>query len=87
MVAGFVSSGEKAGDKVLRHTMLIDNFFQNLSHKVEMHNHKIDRDVRYDYIVLIQNLSKLEDDWCKDRLIHLGVFECILKEIRGSRYG
>ena len=87
MIAGFISSGEKCGDKVLRHTMLIDNFFQNLTHKPEMHNHTIDRDVRYDYMMLLQCLSKLEDDWCKDRIIHLGVFDCILKEIRGCKYG
>jgi hypothetical protein len=87
MITGFVNSGEKSGDRVLRNTMLIDHLFQNLTHKPEMHKHTIDRDIRYDYVMLLQGLAKLENDWCKDRIIHLGIFECILKETRGCRYG
>ena len=78
MVASFIGSGEKAGDKILRGTMLVDSIFQNVIHRPELHLHKIERDVYYDFMNLVNSLADLEDTWCKDRIIHLGVFNCII---------
>jgi hypothetical protein len=87
MVASLVGSGEKIGDKVLRGTMLVDNIFQNCIHRPELHCHKIDRDCFFDLMNLCENLSRLEGDWCKDRIIHLGIFVVILNLINDAKYG
>ena len=87
MVASLVGSGEKIGDKVLRGTMLVDNIFQNCVHRPDTHQHKIDRDCFFDLMNLCENLAKLEGDWCKDRIIHLGIFVVILNLINDAKYG
>ena len=74
-------SGDKAGDRVLRGTMLVDNLIQNITKMPNLHNHSIDTDVYFDYMMLLESLTILKDDWCKDRIVHLGIFEAILKII------
>jgi hypothetical protein len=36
---------------------------------------------------LFKELVVLEDDFCKDRIIHLGIFEILLKLIKEKFYG
>ena len=87
MVGNFVSSGAKSGDRVLRSTMLVDNLFQNIVLRRHKHGHSIDRNIFYDFSELCLSLAGMEDDWCKDRIIHLGIFNCILEFIRDKRHG
>ena len=47
----------------------------------------MDKDIFYDFSELCMSLCSVEDDWCKDRIVHLGIFNCILTFTREIRYG
>ena len=53
MVASICGSGDQCSDKVLRGTMLVDNIFQHIIRRPELHCHKMDKEKFYDLMNLV----------------------------------
>ena len=44
-------------------------------------------EMKYDLMMIIQNLVRVENDFCQDRILELGIFDIILKLIHDARHG
>ena len=45
------------------------------------------REIYFDFMTLIQNLVRIEDDFCQDKILELNILECIFNLIHDTRYG
>jgi len=69
--------------------MLVDSIFQNIFIKPEMNNHELNKKHSsiQNGLRLMMTLSKVDNDWCRDRIIHMGFFECAFRGLKGHRFG
>lgn len=77
----FVGCGEAAADKLLRQTMLVEDLFKKV---VLVDNIQISSTHNYMHILLeivclMETLSKLKNEWSIDRIIHIGMFDVIIR--------
>ena len=89
-VSNFCSCGEKATDKVLRETMLVDYIIRD--HvinpvKLKTQSGTLDMHVWHSLMELCSSLSETTEDWAKDRLIHNGIFNAILFLLKSQTLG
>jgi hypothetical protein len=45
------------------------------------------REIYWDFMNLLHNLVKIEDDWCQDKLLDIKIFDCLFFMIQDCRYG
>jgi hypothetical protein len=73
LVSAFIASGNNSADKIMRGTMLVDHLFETIIFKKNMHEHVIGRDIMFEFMTLLQNLARMEDDFCMDKILDIGI--------------
>lgn len=64
MISSFIASGENGADKIIRGTNLVSDIFNFLCLFSPISGQNITREIYSDFMQLIQNLVKMDSDFC-----------------------
>lgn len=87
LVSQVVASGPIYADQIIRGTSLVENLFEATIFKAGQHKNKIDQEVIFDLTTLLQNLVKIENDECLDKIIDIGIIDVIMTILVQKKYG
>lgn len=87
MFGSLVASGVKYAENLLRGTQIPTLIFDLVVFKSEVHQRKFKASLMAEFAQMLQNLVRIEDDWCQDHLLAIDIVKVILYLSHEVRFG
>ena len=66
---------------------MLEQMFDAIVFKKNMNDHVLKGDLLTEFATLVQNLARIEDDWCIDHLLAINILPVILYLAYGDKFG